>query len=661
MAGYGTYAGGLAGQIVGGTIRIVSCKNEGKIKGSESIGGIAGRIDSNTTIVVRSCSNDEIITGDFLVAGIVGEISGLTANIESCTNSASIISEKYLAGIVGGSTVNSSFNIAKCKNFGDIISTYEGNPDYPYRYWIDSGGIAGKVISGTMVADCYNKGNIIAEGEFTGHLGGIIGHVDEGCQISECVNDGNVSNGGLNGGIVGGAWGEEGERTTIMNCVNRGNLKGTLPGIGGIAGGIYAAVTIENCVVCESAGTIQSVSRYAGGICGVIMYDDPLSNDHYAGQTIIRNNIAGSFFVRVDESDGSGNDHVRRILGGFEDDPYTGLPGYPTGIPVNLLLDNNHALSTMRLTGDNQFTYGWDYNARVSPTNDRPNYQNDFVLDNSQQYPDGRFERDEGATRLNGATIDATQAHCLSDLNNLGIGINLPDIPGIDLRCLECIDSEQCLSRFDAIPPRLPAMAYRNTRDGCVIDSAIIAGMESVLLGVAELNVKSAVVMNTQQLMIDHAVNEPGVTIDQLIALNDTVARNMSAISAIATSNSKSVCCITDAVGCGEIPPGPTGPTAPAEPGDCSFCLESFYALRPNEKVQGVTFTLYTDLGPSGPTLGATMSGSDGRVMFDNLDPNTDYVAIMTEAPEGAYPDPATYFISIDAHCGVTVTKVIKG
>ena len=185
------------------------------------------------------------ISGNVSGGEYVGAIVGYASDVEitNCYNNANIISDpslqpgyisrNYAGGIVGEASFNNV--IDRCYNTGTVYST--NTEEYTY-----AGGIAGDV--GGEVKDCYNTGNVTANGiDFT-KAGGISG---EGGKVNGCYNTGNIttqkipsdkSAGFEAGGIIGGA------HTYIYNCYNTGTITSAQT-----AGGITATsfTTISNC------------------------------------------------------------------------------------------------------------------------------------------------------------------------------------------------------------------------------------------------------------------------------------------------------------------------------------------------------------------------------------------------------------------------------
>ncbi|MBE6984604.1 MAG: hypothetical protein E7434_03115, partial [Ruminococcaceae bacterium] len=117
-------------------------------------------------------------------------------------------------------------------------------------------GIAGCILSGATVNQCYNKANVSG----TDAVGGISGMFNNsGSKVQNCYNTGSVSSKGSAGGIVGFFAGGA-KSSQILNCYNTG------VGSNGIVGVVNASAsgnTMQNCYTINSVplvGTQSSLS-----------------------------------------------------------------------------------------------------------------------------------------------------------------------------------------------------------------------------------------------------------------------------------------------------------------------------------------------------------------------------------------------------------------
>lgn len=133
------------GGIVGGArINLENCENHSSVKGTRSVGGIAG--SSSGIIIKRSTNYGTVENNNSDIGGIIGY--AYKTSIEDCANYGKITSTGSYAGSIAGQTM---FNcsIQNVFSYGDmpVINLY-------------SGFIIGSVVNGTLTAKgivAYNK------------------------------------------------------------------------------------------------------------------------------------------------------------------------------------------------------------------------------------------------------------------------------------------------------------------------------------------------------------------------------------------------------------------------------------------------------------------------------------------------------------------------
>lgn len=204
-------------------------------------------LDGNIT------AGDVMINNDFS-GGIVGYNNNGT--IDGCTVAGLLTNNGNSFGGIAGYMKGTNSKIINCENKALIISTFGCRV----------GGIVGFALDG-VVDHCRNTGSFDSGESY--YTGGIAGQTSK----SSILNCGNISNinGQLN---VGGVVGVSAPQSLIANCYNTGNLEGfTFMGensgssMGGIVGTNVGTVTN-----CYNAGTITSLSttegNYIGGVIG---------------------------------------------------------------------------------------------------------------------------------------------------------------------------------------------------------------------------------------------------------------------------------------------------------------------------------------------------------------------------------------------------------
>ena len=201
----GAFVGGAqtSGLNLGGEIYIENCINNGTISGGMLTGGIAGATGQR---ILKCTNNGQVSAGSINAGGIVGyyqEVGGIAPfEILDCVNNGSVSTVNGWAGGIAGEVVVSSDSslIARCYNTGEVTGGSE------------VGGIAGGIDNGQM-ENCYNTGAVSGHEADTSSLGGVAGYLNEG-SIINCYNIGVIANGEADssGGVVGE------NSATVENC-----------------------------------------------------------------------------------------------------------------------------------------------------------------------------------------------------------------------------------------------------------------------------------------------------------------------------------------------------------------------------------------------------------------------------------------------------------
>lgn len=224
------------------------------------VGGIAGYINASGTNIIENCVNRATVT------------SSATPSFGS--------SPSYAGGIVGVIASSKNNLVIGCKNYGAVKQTVEG------VYY--AGGIAGSILTNTVVSNCENHGTVTAlSGETWGGLGngstaGGIAASSAG-YVSGCSNDGAVTAGMYVGGIVG----QNLSGAVVESCYNAGPVAGNSDvancALGGIAGDSSSAILNK----CYNVGTCtphaDSATTKFGRIVGVCTNAKELSGNYFLG------------------------------------------------------------------------------------------------------------------------------------------------------------------------------------------------------------------------------------------------------------------------------------------------------------------------------------------------------------------------------------------
>ncbi|MGN1315851.1 MAG: hypothetical protein ACI4VW_02200 [Acutalibacteraceae bacterium] len=178
-SGDGNLAGGIAGENNG---YILNCTFNGIVNGSNEVGGIAGR--NNTDGTIKECAVQGKISGSNMTGGIAGQNIGL---ISSCSNKSHVNTSG-----VDPSVNLDNIDISMTINFSELSSVDIVD------IATDTGGIAG--YSSGMILGCSNEGNIGYQ-HLGYNVGGIVGRT---CgHLANCTNSGEIFGRKDIGGIAG--------------------------------------------------------------------------------------------------------------------------------------------------------------------------------------------------------------------------------------------------------------------------------------------------------------------------------------------------------------------------------------------------------------------------------------------------------------------------
>jgi len=163
VTGTGNCVGGFVGHVYTASVTIENCVNHCTVTGVDSVGGIIGRVETNSsTVTISECVNHGTISAARYAAGIAGFHSqtGGATTIENCINKGAVTSStSYAAGISA--------------------------------YWRVYSAAANKC----FVQDCMNTGNVSVTGS-SGYAGGIIAYGSNKnykYTITRCLNTGSIT------------------------------------------------------------------------------------------------------------------------------------------------------------------------------------------------------------------------------------------------------------------------------------------------------------------------------------------------------------------------------------------------------------------------------------------------------------------------------------
>ena len=269
--------GGIAGLVSSATI--VNCKNEGTILGktdwySESSGGIIG---SGKSVQILNSTNNSLISSVYRAAGIAGDLDS-NSTIDNCVNNG-VIKAPRAAGVVGNgrSLVKNSINndsIVGGTTAAGIIADYLSYASTAY-------GIG----NAKVFENCTNYGVVFANYSSNTYGGSSsvmgIGYAE---LIEKCTNNGTViSKEYVSSGYIS-ACNEASHTLTasgigvgnIKNCVNNGNVAANFVlsatnyvdhvcNINVYAGGITASLD-QNISKSVNRGSVDAYSNYSHNV-----------------------------------------------------------------------------------------------------------------------------------------------------------------------------------------------------------------------------------------------------------------------------------------------------------------------------------------------------------------------------------------------------------
>ena len=332
-------AGLLVGMVSSGTVTITDChtSNTSSVKGGTA-GGLVGKTDADTTLLISSSSNDADISstgneGD-KVAGIVAYIKG-EAKISDTQNNGDIDAIRYSGGIAGNAwntvftNVTNTGTVSGSRAIGGIVGNTRG-----------TSSITGAVNDGTIE---ITKDSVETENQHG--IGGIVGLAQgDSLVIEDSENKAEIGLSSLYpdeagryiaqvGGIVGSV---PNKKITILGCTNSGAIEVNPTNarseyVGGIAGYIEYSITNGDVLIGtsdsgkrtmnEGAVSGQSVTagivgQYQGGKIIADNAGDITGTTHIGGITGLINDDAGRSYA-IAESHNNGNVNGTQFVGGI--------------------------------------------------------------------------------------------------------------------------------------------------------------------------------------------------------------------------------------------------------------------------------------------------------------------------------------------------------
>lgn len=216
-----------------------------------------GIFDGNGKVIRNINIGTSNTTVSMGYAGFFGYLNG--GNVKSLGIQWNKLNASGITGGIAGQIINGS-KIDNCYSTGGFF-----NNSY-------CGGIVGMVTDGE-INNCYFTGSITknTDGSFT-NSGGIAGNISDG-KINNCYSTSNIT-GYYSGGIVGNA----SNIITMSDCYSSGDVSGY--NSGGVIGKIIKGATITNC---HSSGNITSFAGLGPSVGGIVGFaEDVQINNCYS-------------------------------------------------------------------------------------------------------------------------------------------------------------------------------------------------------------------------------------------------------------------------------------------------------------------------------------------------------------------------------------------
>ena len=254
-----SYAGGILGftgsRNLDKAFSFDSCSNTGSVNSNSSYaGGIAGVISSDSTNhSFTDCRNEARISGKISTGGLMGKCEG-GGTFKGCSNTGSIESVTTCAGGLVGYVVDDECSFDECLNIGLIKGVSS------------SGGIVGEAGSkdedhSFTFTKCTNYGSVYSSGLNAGGMIGMLRTDSKKHSFDSDKNYGTVEGKTSAGGMIGFMYGGG----TVKNCVN---TKG-VTALDAYAGGMIGRIEDDKCTFTDNVNNgVVNAPQYSGVICG---------------------------------------------------------------------------------------------------------------------------------------------------------------------------------------------------------------------------------------------------------------------------------------------------------------------------------------------------------------------------------------------------------
>lgn len=240
VVGTGNYVGGLAGSLYASQIE--DAHATGQVDGLNQVGGLAGELVAVSARLVNASATGNI-NGTNQVGGLIGNTQ-YGATVVDVLATGNVTGAEAVGGLFGRQYQGPTLTNGKAQ--GDVTGVTK------------VGGLVGQTYSASPITDSSATGNVTASGN---EVGGLVGS-NHASNLTNVTASGTVE--GLNN--VGGILGLNASSSVISGAIYEGlYVKGT-DAVGGIAGNADSS-PIKN----STANTrVEATGRYVGGIAGTI-------------------------------------------------------------------------------------------------------------------------------------------------------------------------------------------------------------------------------------------------------------------------------------------------------------------------------------------------------------------------------------------------------
>lgn len=290
----------------------VYSRNEGAVSGTQSVGGIIGRLGGGS---IACSANTATVTGSNNTGGIVGyKVAGgvwsAVKNQGAVTgtyNVGGIVGYQANGGLCGNLTTGNKNN--RIVNEGAVTATGKDGNNYS-----SAGGLIGRMDGGTLgdataVKTAENEGDVTGTGSGDG-VGGLVGYLKAGT-VARCRSNATITN---NRKCVGGAigWMAAGK---VINSYAKGIVKGQGQ-VGGFVGYMFA--TADSYIVNCAAGASRVVATNKAvndGVGGFVGYMNQSGSGNADKKVVIANCVTWEGVIKAPNEDNADSNKIR--VGGF--------------------------------------------------------------------------------------------------------------------------------------------------------------------------------------------------------------------------------------------------------------------------------------------------------------------------------------------------------